>query len=36
MGLLWPADSPMSVTDAVRAIGGDLDYNAMHTVLTRS
>jgi predicted transcriptional regulator len=35
MSVLWAAGAPMTATDVQRAIGGDLAYNTVQTILTR-
>jgi predicted transcriptional regulator len=35
MGALWVRHEPLCVTDVQDAIGGDLAYNTVQTILTR-
>lgn len=35
MGLLWARDEPLSAADVQAAIGGDLAYNTVQTILIR-
>jgi predicted transcriptional regulator len=35
MGVLWAADAPLTATDVQRAVGGDLAYNTVQTILIR-
>jgi predicted transcriptional regulator len=35
MGVLWARDEPLSAADVQDAIGGDLAYNTVQTILTR-
>ena len=35
MGLLWARDEPMTATEVHGAIGGDLAYNTVQTILIR-
>ena len=35
MGLLWARDEPLTAADVQSAIGGDLAYNTVQTILTR-
>ncbi|MET0418232.1 MAG: BlaI/MecI/CopY family transcriptional regulator [Actinoplanes sp.] len=35
MGVLWAADGPMTATEVQEALGGDLAYNTVQTILIR-
>jgi len=35
MGLLWAGDEPLTAGDVQAALGGDLAYNTVQTILTR-
>jgi predicted transcriptional regulator len=35
MGVLWSADEPLSAAEVQSALGGDLAYNTVHTILIR-
>ncbi|GAA1281305.1 hypothetical protein Psi02_37020 [Planotetraspora silvatica] len=35
LSALWAADGPMTAIEVQAAVGGDLAYNTVHTILTR-
>jgi predicted transcriptional regulator len=35
MGVLWARDEPLTATEVQNAVGGDLAYNTVQTILTR-
>ncbi|GAA4585332.1 BlaI/MecI/CopY family transcriptional regulator [Planotetraspora phitsanulokensis] len=35
LSALWAADGPMTAAEVQVAVGGDLAYNTVHTILTR-
>jgi predicted transcriptional regulator len=35
LSVLWAADGPMTAIEVQAAVGGDLAYNTVHTILTR-